>query len=161
MTDPTDATAAGTGTTATAAAATSVPGTTTATTGAPTDGTTSSATTTGTSTTGAAATSSTGSPPPLDTILAGLKTLSSEVIDLGLPSLSVNLVLPLADSSKSTLGLYLTPPAQAATSGTSAKGGSLDDVLGSVRTAVNDSATFGETMTVEQGYVCVTSLQRT
>ena len=165
MADSTD-TAGGTGTTATAPAATSTPGTTQATTGAAgtaaAAGTTSGATdTTGSGATGTAATPTPPTPPPLDTLLSGLETLGSEVIDLGLPSMSLQVSLPLGDGSKASLALYLTPPAAATTSGTAPKGGSLDDVISSVRTAVNDSATFGETMTVEQGYVCVTSLQRT
>ncbi len=159
MADPTDTTGAAAG----PAASTNTPGTTQATTGAASAGATDTTAATGAAATGAgaAAPSTATAAPPLDTILAGLKTLASEVVSLSLPSLSLQLVLPLADTSKATLALYLTPPAQPTTSGTAPKGGCLDDVLGAVRTAVNDSATFGETMIVEGAYVCVTSLQRT
>ena len=172
MADPTDTTgaagtAAGTGTATTGAANAGTAGTGTGTAAAGTGATGTAAAgaagdgSTGTGTTAAGTTGTASATPPLDTILSGLKTLASEAVSLSLPSLSLQLVLPLADTSKATLSLYLTPPATPSTSGTAPKGGCLDDVLGAVRTAVNDSATFGETMVVEEAYVCVTSLQRT
>lgn len=105
------------------------------------------------------ATETTASAATIDTLLDGLRTVMQETAALALPGLSMDLWLPPGDGARCVLHLQMSPPAQAQTAGTGPKGGTIDDLVATVRTAIADGATVSETMVVEKGYQAIASLQ--